>query len=56
MYIDSIFSIFNTGVVMTSTGCLKKLASFHKLISMQISVNISSHLDSMFLNRSTFVV
>ena len=29
--------------------CLRKLISFHKLISKQIPVQISSHIDSMFL-------
>ena len=36
---------------LKDTGCFKKLISFHKLISMQIPVKISSHFDGMFLNR-----
>ena len=38
------------------TGYFFKLISFHKLISMQIPVHISSHFDSMFLSQSKFDV
>ena len=39
-----------------STACLEKIMSFHKLTSQRIPVQISSHFDSMFLNRSKFDV
>ena len=51
----SVNDMFDRILKIIVQGAYKHI-SFHKLISMRISVQISYHFDSMFSNRSKFEV